>query len=122
MKEEVFAEMESVDKWSRSKLYTNSFGQGIAMTPMGTIRSLAILANGGHLVTPHVVQKIKYSIGTSKTTELPKFDPEKAVLKESTIEEIRQMLVYNVDHALLDGKRKNPPSRTFGGLQQKLWS
>lgn len=87
---------------------TASFGQGIAMTPMGTIRSLAILANGGHLVTPHVVQKIKYSIGTSKTTELPKFDPEKAVLKESTIEEIRQMLVYNVDHALLDGKRKNP--------------
>lgn len=87
---------------------TVSFGQGIAMTPIGTIRSLALLANGGYLVTPHVVKKIKYSVGTYKNIDVPKFDPDNAILKPSTIDEIRQMLVYNVDNALLDGKRKNP--------------
>lgn len=87
---------------------TASFGQGIAMTPIGTIRALSVLANGGHLVTPHVVQKIKYTVGTSKTTDIPKLDPEKSILQASTIDEVRHMLVYNVDNSLLNGKRKNP--------------
>jgi cell division protein FtsI/penicillin-binding protein 2 len=87
---------------------TASFGQGIAMTPIGTIRALSVLANGGHLVTPHVVQKIKYTVGTFKTTDIPKLDPEKSILQASTIDEIRHMLVYNVDNSLLNGKRKNP--------------
>lgn len=87
---------------------TASFGQGIAMTPIGTIRALSVLANGGHLITPHVVQKIKYSIGAFKTTDVPTLDPDKSLLKLSTIDEIRQMLVYNVDNSLLEGTRKNP--------------
>lgn len=87
---------------------TASFGQGIAMTPIGTIRALSVLANGGHLVNPHVVQKIKYNVGTFTTTDIPKLDPDKSILKLSTIDEIQQMLVYNVDNVLLDGKRKNP--------------
>lgn len=87
---------------------TASFGQGIAMTPIGTIRALSVLANGGHLITPHVVQKIKYTIGTSKTTDIPKLNPDESILKLSTVDEIRQMLVYNVDNSLLDGRRKNP--------------
>lgn len=86
---------------------TVSFGQGIAMTPIGTIRALSVLANGGYLVTPHVVQKIKHTVGTFNTTDVPKLDPNASILKMSTIDEIRQMLVYNVDNALLEGKRKN---------------
>lgn len=88
---------------------TASFGQGIAMTPLGTIRALSVIANGGYLVSPHVVDKIKYSIGTEKKTKLADVtDPSKQILKTSTVDEIRRMLVYNVDHSLLDGKRKNP--------------
>lgn len=87
---------------------TASFGQGIAMTPVGTIRSLAVLANGGYLVKPHVVKKIKYSIGTEKQVEIPKFNEKDRVLKADTVDEVRRMLVYNVDHSLLDGRRKNP--------------
>lgn len=87
---------------------TVSFGQGIAMTPIGTIRALAVLANGGHLVNPHVVQKVKHSVGTFTTTDVPKINPDNALLKQSTIDEVRGMLVYSVDKVLLDGKRKNP--------------
>ena len=47
--------------------YANAaFGQGIALTPMEMIRALASLSNGGKLVVPHIVQKIKYNNGTEK--------------------------------------------------------
>src|SRR3989338_8302838 len=47
--------------------YANAaFGQGIALTPVGLVRALASLGNGGNLVVPHVVKEIKYSSGLSK--------------------------------------------------------
>ncbi len=82
---------------------TASFGQGIAMTPIETVRALAVLGNGGKLVNPHIGKRIEYSIGTSK-----KIDPgvSKDVLKKETSEEITRMLVKVVDNALLQGKVK----------------
>lgn len=87
---------------------TASFGQGVAMSPIGTIRALATLANGGYVINPHVVNKIKYEIGTIKEIKPESLDKQTPVLKPETIEEIRGMLVYNVDHSLLNGSRKNP--------------
>lgn len=87
---------------------TISFGQGIAMSPIGTIRALSVIANGGHIVQPHVVNAIKYEIGNTDNTKVDSLENKTALLKASTIDEIRSMLVYNVDKVLLDGKRKNP--------------
>ncbi len=87
---------------------TASFGQGIAMTPVGTIRALSVIANDGYLVNPHVVSKIQYSIGTFKNIEPKKLDEKDKILKQSTVDEVKSMLVYNVDNALLNGTRKNP--------------
>jgi cell division protein FtsI/penicillin-binding protein 2 len=42
--------------WSLSDLGTNSFGQGLAITPMGMINATAAIANGGHLMRPYIVQ------------------------------------------------------------------
>ncbi|MBC7981639.1 penicillin-binding protein 2 [Candidatus Parcubacteria bacterium] len=87
---------------------TISFGQGIAMSPIGTIRALSVVINGGYVVNPHVVSKIKYEIGNTSETKIEPVAEKKSVLKQTTVDEIRSMLVYNVDNALLDGKRKNP--------------
>ena len=87
---------------------TASFGQGIAMSPIGTIRALSVVANGGYVISPHIVNKIKYEIGGFKEIKPEDLTKQTPVLKPATIDEIRSMLVYNVDHSLLNGKRKNP--------------
>lgn len=80
---------------------TASFGQGIAMTPIATVRALATLGNGGHLVTPHLVKKIEYEDGTEKEISYPNgaqvFTPE-------TSETVSRMLTNVVDQALRHGE------------------
>jgi len=87
------------------ELVTASYGQGIALTPIQTIRALASLGNGGFLVTPHLVTKIDYTLGLARTID----ESEKvSVLKPSTSTEITRMLVEVVDKALLGGEYKMP--------------
>lgn len=79
---------------------TASYGHGIAITPVQTIRALATLSNGGHLVKPHVVKSIKYDLGVQKDLS---FDDGKQVFKKETSEEITRMLIKVVDEALAGG-------------------
>lgn len=79
---------------------TASFGQGIALTPIETIRALATLGNGGKLVTPHLVDRIEYADGTVKQIQYPEGEQ---VLKKETSEEISRMLSIVVDKALRHG-------------------
>ncbi len=44
-----------------------SFGQGIAVTPMQMIRALGAIANGGVMVTPHLVSAIRLDSGVTRT-------------------------------------------------------
>jgi len=84
---------------------TASFGQGIAMTPIATARALSVLANGGLLITPYIVDGIDYRILGSKKT-YP--DEGVRVLNKNTSEEITRMLVEVVDTALLGGTVSMP--------------
>lgn len=82
---------------------TASFGQGIALTPMETVRALAALANGGKLVSPHIGKEIRFRVGGKETID-PGVDVE--VLKPETSEAITRMLVEVVDSSLQNGKAK----------------
>ncbi|MCU0678216.1 MAG: penicillin-binding protein 2 [Candidatus Pacebacteria bacterium] len=79
---------------------TASFGQGIAMTPIATVRALAALGNGGHLVTPHLVKKIEYEDGTEKEVSYPQGAQ---VFTTETSETVSRMLANVVDQALRGG-------------------
>lgn len=79
---------------------TAAFGQGIALTPIATIRALAALGNGGYLVTPHLVQTIDYEHGREGNVSI---DERERVFSEQTSEKITRMLVAVVDDALRGG-------------------
>ncbi len=80
-----------------------SFGQGIALTPIEMVSALSALANGGVLMKPYIVEKIKL-----KNFSDIKMTPQerRRVLKKETSEEISRMLVKVADDALLNGTVK----------------
>lgn len=79
---------------------TASFGQGIALTPIAAARALAVLGNGGYLVTPHVVSKILYEDGSERPIVYPKGAQ---VISKEASEDISGMLTTVVDTALRGG-------------------
>ena len=93
----------NLDSTRDIEIVTASYGQGVAFTPIATVRALSALANGGTLITPHLVKKIEYESGISKKVS---FAPGKQVIKKETSDEITRMLVNVVDKALRGGTAK----------------
>jgi cell division protein FtsI/penicillin-binding protein 2 len=84
------------------EIATASYGQGIALTPIATIRALSVLANGGKLITPHLTNRFEYIDGSIESLE----PPIRQVLKKETVDEVTRMLVKVVDEALKKGSYK----------------
>jgi len=73
--------------------YANaSFGQGIALTPIEAVRAFSIIANGGNMITPHLVKEIKYDNGLSKTMDYP--FTKQNILKKETTDTVTKMLIH----------------------------
>jgi len=72
-------------EWYPLDLATVTFGQGVAVTPIQMARGFSVIANGGYLVTPHVVSKINnYSVPPATKVR---------ILSEETAKKITAMLV-----------------------------
>lgn len=71
-----------------------SFGQGIATSPLAIVRAYASLANGGHLVTPHLAKEIQQENGGVKVLTYPVGS---SILSPETSATITDMLVNVVD-------------------------
>lgn len=72
--------------WFPSELGTNSFGQGIAVTPMQMITAVAAVANQGLLLQPHILQQtiIKDRDGeVEKVVQVPPEIVRQAISKEA---------------------------------------
>ncbi len=84
--------------------YANAaFGQGIALTPVQMVRALSSIANGGTLITPHIVDRIKYEDGTEEKLE---YSSKPTKITKQTSEEITRMLVEVMDKSLKGGLAK----------------
>jgi cell division protein FtsI/penicillin-binding protein 2 len=85
------------------EIATMAYGQGIALSPVAMTRALAVLANRGKLVQPHLVREIHYIDGTKKVTAI---DGGTQVLRPESAETVTKMLVKVVDEALRKGELK----------------
>ena len=76
------------------QLASSSFGQAMAITPLQTCVAVAAAANGGYLVTPHVVDKITDHNGN--VVEEIGANIRRQVISESASTMVRQILEYEV--------------------------
>ncbi|MEZ4104529.1 MAG: penicillin-binding protein 2 [Candidatus Paceibacterota bacterium] len=107
---EIYGLVENLNSPRDVEYATASFGQGIALTPIAVTRALAILGNGGHLVTPHIASSVQYKDGTVREIRYPQG---KQVISKETSEEISRMLTIVVDEALAYGEY-SMPNHTIG--------
>ncbi|MFH1395384.1 MAG: penicillin-binding transpeptidase domain-containing protein [Candidatus Omnitrophota bacterium] len=47
-----------VSQWSRSDITTIPIGQGIAVTPIQLVNAVSVIANGGYLMKPYIVERM----------------------------------------------------------------
>jgi len=85
---ETFGLVSNLESTRDIEYATASFGQGIALTPIETVKALSALANGGLLITPHLVKEIKYGIISSDKIF---YNPDIRSFKEETSKEISRM-------------------------------
>lgn len=95
LEDEATPEMRPDKSWVDIDVATASFGQGIAVTPVQMVRSVAALANGGWLMEPHIVAEIQNSNG-KRIIIAPK--KVRQVVKSSTADIITEMMVAAVDN------------------------
>ncbi len=79
---------------------TASFGQGIATTPVETIRALSTIANDGKMVTPHLATAVRLESGITK--ELSWGEPVQ-VFSPKAAGEVTDMLVKVMDEEVGGG-------------------
>nr|HPN73111.1 penicillin-binding transpeptidase domain-containing protein [Candidatus Omnitrophota bacterium] len=76
--------------WSRSDITTIPMGQGIAVTSIQLAGAISVIANGGYLVKPYVVEEVT----TWEGEQIKKFLPEKRrmVISPGTCDKMKRTL------------------------------
>ena len=82
---------------------TASYGHGIATTPIGTIKALATLANGGKLITPRIVKELNRNGTQILNVKSKKID----IFEKDTTDKVTQLLIKGFDESLLGGTLKD---------------
>lgn len=76
-------------EWREVDLATNSFGQGIAVTPLQMIAAVSAVANRGKLMRPHIVREVQFANGRTQPTP---FESVRAVIRAETAQTLTKVL------------------------------
>jgi cell division protein FtsI/penicillin-binding protein 2 len=85
--------------WFPSDLGTNSFGQGIAVTPIQMITAVSAIANGGLLVKPHAVSEeiTPNEDGSGVQAQPVGTTISRRAISAAAAKQMTEMMVYTVD-------------------------
>jgi cell division protein FtsI/penicillin-binding protein 2 len=97
---EVFGNIDNLQKKGGIFFATASYGQGITVTPIQLITAYTALANGGKMMKPYIVDRIVHPDGKESKTEAEKIDQ---VIDSKTAAQISAMMVNVVENG--HGKR-----------------
>ena len=82
------------NEWREVDLATASFGQGIAITPIQMVQAASVIANGGKLIKPSIVVKIK----NSSKEEILQTDEGRRIISQKTAAQVKEMMVNAVQN------------------------
>lgn len=87
------------EDWPETQLATIGFGQGISTTPLHLVMAQAAIANGGHLMEPHIVKEVRHADG-----RVEKIEPKEVAtpIKPSTSLTVTAMMVSAIDHGVAE--------------------
>lgn len=85
-------------EWSESDLGTNSFGQGMSVTPLQMLNAYNVIANGGLLLQPRVVKQV---IRGSEITNIDLIVTRRVISRE-VADQVTAMMVAAVERGLDD--------------------
>jgi cell division protein FtsI/penicillin-binding protein 2 len=92
--------------WFPSELGTNSFGQGVATTPMQMITAVAAVANQGLLMKPHIVRQRIVEDAESGRARVSNTEPEaiRATISKEAAATLTDMLVEVVEREATEAR------------------
>lgn len=111
---ETRAPLRELSQWRPSEVATATFGQGVAVTPIEMLTAINVIASGGDLVWPHVVDQITDSRGQVRPVH-PRVI--RHVIAPQTAQQMRQMMVAVVERgsgfaARIDGFKDRVAGKT----------
>jgi len=106
---ESYSENKILKQSRKINLATSSFGQGLEMTPIQLVSAFSAIANGGKIVKPYVVEKIKNNIDERKMSS---DISDQAILPETALQ-VSKMLISVVENGF--GKGARIPGYYFAG-------
>lgn len=95
--------------WSESDLLANSYGQGVAVTPLQMITAVSAIANDGLMMQPNIVQKIVNGSEVNYSQPIALGRP----ISENTAHTVRDMMVAVVRDGVDD--KASLPGYTIAG-------
>lgn len=94
---EVYSQNENLKNGPDMNYATASFGQGIEVTPMQMARAFCVIANGGKLVRPYIVEKISSPDGSNENQSYAKKEASDSIISAQTASQLNLMLINVVD-------------------------
>jgi len=107
---EIFSKNTNFKEGYEVNFATASFGQGIEMTPIQLFRAMSVIANGGKLIKPYLVENIIRDDKEIKTQPLVTND---SVISQKTANQLTAMMVSVVEHGY--GKEAKIPGYYIAG-------